>query len=87
MRESKAPTKPRVRRHLSADALFATLRRRFDKIPEHRRGEVDISLPDALMSGFAMFSLKDPSLLAFEHRRRKEAHNFQEPLRDHTRAL
>ena len=26
-------------------------------------------MPDALMSGFAMFSLKDPSLLAFDQRR------------------
>lgn len=32
---------------------------------------VEISLPDALMSGFALFSLKDPSLLAFDERRAK----------------
>jgi len=32
---------------------------------------VDIRLEDALMSGFAMFALKDPSLLAFDQRRAK----------------
>ena len=32
---------------------------------------------DALMSGFAMFSLKDPSLLAFDERRKEEAHNLK----------
>ena len=31
------------------------------------------SVPDALMSAFAMFSLKDPSLLKFDERRKKEA--------------
>ena len=32
---------------------------------------IEIDLVDALMSGFAMFSLKDPSLLAFDQRRAK----------------
>ncbi len=58
-----------LRKHLNADALFATMRTGFSKIPDHRPGEVTISLADALMSGFAMFSLKDPSLLAFDERR------------------
>jgi hypothetical protein len=58
-----------LRKHLNADALFATMRTGFGKIPDHRPGEVTISLADALMSGFAMFSLKDPSLLAFDERR------------------
>lgn len=58
-----------LRKHLNADALFATMRTGFGNIPDHRPGEVTISLADALMSGFAMFSLKDPSLLAFDERR------------------
>jgi len=58
-----------LRKHLNADALFTTMRTGFGKIPDHRPGEVTISLADALMSGFAMFSLKDPSLLAFDERR------------------
>ncbi len=65
---SQAPV-PRVRKDLSADTLFQLLRRRFETIPDHRRRKCSISLPDALLSAFAMFALKDPSLLAFEERR------------------
>jgi hypothetical protein len=36
--------------------------------PESPRGARN-TLQDALRSAFAMFSLKDPSLLAFDHRR------------------
>jgi Transposase DDE domain len=60
---------PRVRKRLSADALCGLLRSRFDRIPDHRGREGAISLTDALMSAFAMFALKDPSLLAFDARR------------------
>lgn len=65
---SQAPV-PRVRKDLSADTLYQLLRRRFETIPDHRRRKCSISLPDALLSAFAMFALKDPSLLAFEERR------------------
>lgn len=61
-----------LRKHLHADALFQCVRSGFEKIPEYRPDEVKISLPDALMSGFAMFSLKDPSLLEFDERRKDE---------------
>lgn len=61
-----------LRKHVNADALFKRLRSAFEKIPDQRSGDVKISLPDALMSGFAMFSLKDPSLLAFDERRQDE---------------
>src|SRR2546428_3319517 len=60
---------PKGRTHLSADALFRVVRSGFANIPDHRSDEVDISLTDALMSGFAMFSLKSPSLLAFDKQR------------------
>jgi hypothetical protein len=60
---------PRVRQHLSADALFDLLRTGFTTIADHRSGDTDISLTDALMSAFAMFSLKSPSLLAFDKER------------------
>ena len=63
--------KIKLRRHLNADALLSTLRKGFDKIDDHRKGKPEISLTDALMPGFAVFSLKDPSLLAFDERRRK----------------
>ena len=54
---------------LSADALFASVRAGFERVPDQRAENARISLPDSLMSGFAMFSLKDPSLLAFDERR------------------
>jgi hypothetical protein len=54
---------PKERKHLSADALFGLLRNHFSTIPDHRSDDAGISLTDALMSGFAMFSLKCPSLL------------------------
>ena len=64
-----AMSAPKVRKHLSADALFALLRTGFAPIADHRPGKPDISLTDALMSAFAMFSLKSPSLLAFDQER------------------
>jgi hypothetical protein len=63
--------KLKVRKHLSADGLFKLVRHEFGKIKEHRIMNIDIGLEDALMSGFALFSLKDPSLLAFDERRAK----------------
>jgi hypothetical protein len=67
----------KARKHLSADSLFRRIRSRFDRIPDTRAGEVAIPLGDALMSGFAMFSLKDPSLLAFDQRRQDPNDNFR----------
>src|SRR5712692_8494527 len=60
---------PKARKHLSADALFHLVRSGFATIPDPRGKDVDISLTDALMSAFAMFSLKVPSLLAFDKER------------------
>jgi hypothetical protein len=54
---------------LSADALFGLVHTGFERVPDQRAENAKISLPDALMSGFAIFSLKDPSLLAFDKRR------------------
>jgi len=41
----------------------------FARIPDHRQPKPPIPLRDALLSAFAMFALKDPSLLAFDARR------------------
>jgi len=60
--------KIKLRNDLNADALFSQVRSGFEKIPDHRSKNSTISLSDALISGFAMFSLKDPSLLAFDKR-------------------
>ena len=67
----------KARKDLSADALFKRLHAGFDKIPDSRSGDPVISMGDALMSAFAMFSLKDPSLLAFDKRRHDPNDNFR----------
>lgn len=54
---------------LSADALYALVRNAFTQVADHRHPRATISLADALSSAFAMFALKDPSLLAFDQRR------------------
>ena len=68
--QNEKPGNPR--QGLSADALFALVRERFEKLPDQRPAGAEVSLPDALMSACAMFSLKDPSLLAFDQRRNDE---------------
>jgi hypothetical protein len=60
---------PKARKHLSADALFGLVRNGFAHISDSRLSETDITLADALMAAFAMFSLKAPSLLAFDKER------------------
>lgn len=77
MKQDPKPSYPQLRKHLSADALFSGVRRCFKKIDDPYDGSPDIPLSDALMSAFAMFSLKDPSLLSFDARRLAEAHNLQ----------
>jgi hypothetical protein len=54
----------RQRCHLHFDALIHRVRKRFETLPEQRRCP-SFPLADALMAGLALFSLKDPSLLAF----------------------
>ena len=66
----------KLRKHLNSDALLSTMKTGFEKIEDHRPGNVQHSLSDALMAGFAMFSLKDPSLLAFDERRIVAPHNL-----------
>ena len=61
----------KIRKRLPTDGLSRLVRKKFGEIEEHRPMNVEIPLVDALMSGFALFSLKDPSLLAFDERRAK----------------
>jgi hypothetical protein len=61
---------PKVRKHLSADALYALLKARFATLPDQRQQEkATFPLADTLQAGLALFVLKDPSLLAFQERR------------------
>jgi hypothetical protein len=65
---SQSGALPRQRAHLHFDALIKQVRQRFEQLPDQRR-DPDFSLADTLMAGLALFSLKDPSLLAFCRRR------------------
>lgn len=76
IRQLASRPKRALRKHLNADALIQLMREDFRKIPDHRAGNAKISLDDALMSALAMFQLKDPSLLAFDKRRREEPENL-----------
>jgi hypothetical protein len=60
---------PQGRQYLSADALFCLVQSGFARLPDSRVGDTEMALADALMSAFAMFSLKAPSLLAFDKER------------------
>ena len=66
-----------VRKHLGADALIATLRKSFEQVAEPSNGNPAIPIADCLMSAYAMFALKAPSLLAFEEKWKEEAANLQ----------
>lgn len=60
---------PKVRTHLCADALLRAVQDVFCQLPEHRKGDAEIPLRDALLSAFALFSLTSPSLLACDKER------------------
>jgi len=66
----------KIRKHLNNDALIKTVRTGFAGILDHRLGNVTHTLTDSLMAGFAVFSLKDSSLLAFDERRFTGPHNL-----------
>ena len=60
---------PHLRKPLSADALFRLAHSGFASLPDHRLDDAELTVSDALMSAFAMFSLTAPSLLAFDQAR------------------
>ncbi len=67
------PAEVSVRKYLNADALNSSIKDKFAEVFDPRcQKDVNLNLPDALMSGFAMFQFKDPSLLAFERRCKDE---------------
>lgn len=73
----KAPSKQVVRKNLNLDAMMATAHNKFIDFPDTRPRKCKISQADALMSGYAMFALKDPSLLAFDQRRNNDEGNLK----------
>lgn len=68
---------PKERQHLSHDGLHRLLRDEFKKIPDHRGKSAEIALSDALMSGFAVFALKAPSLFLFDEQRQADEPNLK----------
>lgn len=61
---------------LSADALVSSLHAHFSKVKDFRDPQrIEISMADCLMSAYAIFALKFPSLLNFE-KQMKEVRNF-----------
>ena len=62
---------------MTAGSLIQTVRDGFTAIEDHRASNKTISLADVLMSGFAMFSLKDGSLLEFDQRRQAKDENLK----------
>lgn len=60
-----------IRKHLCADALTKQLKSCFDEIHDHRAKNTQFSLPNVLMSAYAMFSLKCGSLLQFDKQRKE----------------
>ncbi len=67
---------PIPRKYLGPDALYREVHHSFENIPS-RLARTSPALTDALMSAFAMFALKEPSLLAFDERRRQDAKNLE----------
>ncbi len=65
--------RPRLRKALSAPGLWDTIRQSFEAVTDPRSERCQISLPDALMSGLALFGLKYPSLLKFDEASQAEA--------------
>ena len=70
-----------LRKHLNADALFKALHTDFSKISDFRPGDVKISMADALMSGFAVFSLKEQQV------KREETDNLDKVVSRHIRRV
>ena len=56
-----------IKSELNANSLIAAMRDFFLTVTDQRSSNSSISLKDALMSGLAMFLLKEKSLLSFEH--------------------
>ncbi len=72
---SKAITK--LRNKVTYDSLIKELHSFFSTIRDPRNRSINYSFVDYLMSGFAMFSLKYPSLLQFENQSDNEKNNLR----------
>lgn len=65
----------KIKKHLSFTELRRKLSEKFNQIADWRQEKkVDISLHDAMMSGFACMHFQDPSLLQFQKRMQEDQH-------------
>ena len=73
----------RARKDLSTDGLIRVIHDAFECVEDPRPGSVVIPVREALMSAFAMFSLKCPSLLAFDGERNATRRHLDQIRKDH----
>ena len=66
-----------LRQRLTQDDLVLELRKAFEQIPDHRAKNVVHHLDEVLMSAYAIFALKYPSLLCFEQQSQSEKLNMR----------
>lgn len=71
------PNYKKLPENITFDLLMQTLSEEFAKVPDHRRANASYDLADLLRSGFAMFSLKAPSLLSFKEQTKVQRRNLQ----------
>ena len=62
---------------LQIDTLHTFLAKQFSGFTDKRDDNLSITMQDALMSGYAVFSLKDPSLLQFNNQRTAREENLR----------
>lgn len=66
-----------LRKRLNQDYLVKKLRSDFEKIPDYRAPNIVHQLSDILMSSYAMYALKYPSLNSFEQQTKSERANLK----------
>ena len=62
-----------VKKHLSFSGLRKIASQRFEQVEDQRRGPVEYSIHDCLMSALAMMFFQDPSILQFQKRLQETA--------------
>lgn len=73
-KQKSIPKGLKCRKRLSLDGIVDLISSELSNIKDSRKGSnITYSLSDVIMSAFAMFSIKDPSLLCFEGHTSKDA--------------
>jgi len=66
-----------VREEISMDDLVENVRQKLLSLPDPRNRSINLTFHDLVMSGFAMFNLKYPSLHRFENQTEAERENLE----------